>query len=215
VKPRARTRYHHGDLARALTAAAVELVATHGPTGFTLREAARRAGVTHTAPYRHFASRTALLAAVAEEGFRGMHAAMTHAMAHAGADPLARLQAVGVAYVRYAVDHPSHFQVMFGAEVPDKLSYPALAAAAGATGQLLIDGITACQARGLVRAGAAADLTLPLWSIVHGLAALLIEGQTPLAGGAPGSVTDQARAVTTAILDGLGGSRLDQKITAP
>jgi AcrR family transcriptional regulator len=196
----ARQRYHHGDLRRALTQAALRLVARHGPGGFTLREAARRAGVTHAAPYRHFAGKAALLAAVAEEGFAGMRASMQAAVEQAGADPGERLKALGIAYVRYAVAHPSHFRVMFGAETTDKCAYPTLAAAAAATFGLLVEAIGACQAAGQLRPGAPEDLAVPLWSIVHGLAALLIDGQVPVAAD---GVESRAAQVTAAVFDGL------------
>lgn len=200
---RRRDTYHHGDLRRALTGAALDLIARHGPAGFTLREAARRAGVTHAAPYRHFAGKTALLAAVAEEGFAGMRASMLAALARAGADPATRLQALGVAYVRYAVAHPSHFRVMFGSEVADKTVYSGLAAAAAATFQLLVEAIDACQASGQIQPGPAEELAVPLWSIVHGLAGLVIDGQVP--GAPPDGVSVAARAAraTKAILEGL------------
>jgi AcrR family transcriptional regulator len=200
---RRRDSYHHGDLRRALTRAALRLIARHGPSGFTLREAARQAGVTHAAPYRHFPNRMALLAAVAEEGFAEMRVSMLAGVDRAGADPAARLQALGVAYVCYAVAHPSHFRVMFGSEIADKCAYPELAAAAAATFQLLVDAIDACQAAGQIPKGPPEDLAVPLWSIVHGLAGLVVDGQVPLA--TPKGAAVEARAVqaTTAIFDGL------------
>jgi AcrR family transcriptional regulator len=102
-------------LRKALIEAALELLERHGSDGVTLREAARIAGVTHAAPYRHFADKTALLAAAALEGARGMLDRMM--MARADADPLSRLQALGVAYVTYAVEHPSYFRLMYGKDL--------------------------------------------------------------------------------------------------
>src|SRR2546430_6260512 len=98
-------RYHHGDLRRTLIDAALRIVEQVGPGALSLRELARHAGVSHAAPYRHFASREALLAALAAEGFRGLGAEMA-ALASDGGDPLARFAALGLAYVRYAVAHP-------------------------------------------------------------------------------------------------------------
>src|SRR5271163_5310425 len=105
-----RDSYHHGDLKRALTSAALSLVAEKGPKGFTLTEAARRAGVSAAAPYRHFADKAHLLATVAEQGFRELHTALTTA-AEAAIDPTARLIGIGRAYVRWAVAHPDHYRV--------------------------------------------------------------------------------------------------------
>src|SRR6201996_5494872 len=107
-KPAAAARrdsYHHGDLKRALTSAALTLVAEKGPKGFTLTEAARRAGVSAAAPYRHFADKAELLAAVAEQGFRDLHTSLA---AEAPSSPSARVTALGRAYVRWAVAHPDH-----------------------------------------------------------------------------------------------------------
>ena len=110
-----RDSYHHGDLKRALTSAALSLVAEKGPKGFTLTEAARRAGVSAAAPYRHFADKAELLATVAEQGFRELHADLTAAAADVAAEPKARVIELGRGYVRWAVTHPDHYHVMFGA----------------------------------------------------------------------------------------------------
>src|ERR1700750_2846042 len=96
----ARKSYHHGDLKRALTEAALALVAEKGPKGFTLSEAARRAGVSVAAPYRHLADKAGLLAAVAEQGFVELHAALSAARAGT-TDPRGQVIALGRAYVRW------------------------------------------------------------------------------------------------------------------
>jgi AcrR family transcriptional regulator len=169
--------YHHGDLRRALLDAALALVAERGPRGFTLREAAARSGVSHAAPYRHFESKTALLAALAEEGFHGLHDAMRAAAAAAADDPVAAFRRLGIAYVRFAVEHPANFRVMFGPEVPDRTAYPELAVTAAGAYTALVDAIARCQAAGAVCAGDATTLALTAWSTVHGLAALLVDRQ--------------------------------------
>ncbi|HET8576665.1 MAG TPA: helix-turn-helix domain-containing protein, partial [Methylomirabilota bacterium] len=99
---RRRGRYHHGDLPRALVAAAVSLVEREGVDALTLRGAARKAGVSQAAPYRHFADKQALLAAVAEEGFKALSEAMRRASAPHEGDPLGRFRALGEAYVEFA-----------------------------------------------------------------------------------------------------------------
>lgn len=195
--------YHHGDLRRALVDAALQLIEERGPRGFTLREAARLVGVTHTAPYRHFADRDALLAAVALEGIQGMQQAMADAVAGIE-DPGTRLRALGVAYVTYAVAHPSHFRVMYSD------------AAEGAGGEegavakqrkfgLLLETIRACQEAGQMPAGPPEPLALTAWASVHGLASLLIDGviqRMRLAGGSP---TELARTLTERVSAGLCG----------
>jgi len=171
------TSYHHGDLPRALLDAALHLVETEGPGALTLRAVAREAGVSQAAPYRHFANKEAILAAVAEEGFRSLMAAMRQAVDASGPLPLARLRAVGVGYVTFATSHRSHFRVMFGRGVVDRSRFPALRQVAADTLAMVIDAIAECQRAGLVRDDEPArDLALMAWSCVHGLSALLVEG---------------------------------------
>src|SRR5437763_11993969 len=114
-----RQRYHHGNLREALVEAALALVEERGSPEFTLREVDRRVGVTHAAPQRHFEDRAALVAAVAEEGFRELRAHVDRGVARAR-DPAARLHALGVGYVQFALRNPAHFRVMYSAELVDK-----------------------------------------------------------------------------------------------
>jgi AcrR family transcriptional regulator len=157
--------------------AALKLVRTEGVAGLTLRATARLARVSQAAPYRHFADKDALLAAVAEEGFRMMVAAMRETVAAAGDEPLARFRALGQAYVGFAQGHRSHLGVMFGREMADRAAHPTLQEAAGAAFRLLVDAIADCQRTGLVRAGDPEELAVSAWSMVHGFSALLIDGQ--------------------------------------
>jgi len=170
-----RDSYHHGDLKRALTGAALSLVAEKGPKGFTLTEAARRAGVSVAAPYRHFADKAELLATVAEQGFRDLHAELA-AAADATPEPKARVIELGRAYVRWAVAHPDHYQVMFGAE-DVKANNPALAVAAEQAFGDLLDAITRCQEAAIVGGQDPREIAGPLWSLVHGVASLAIGGE--------------------------------------
>ncbi len=173
-----RGSYHHGDLKRALTSAALSLVAEKGPKGFTLTEAARRAGVSAAAPYRHFADKAELLATVAEQGFRDLHADLA---AIAVTEPKARVTDLGRAYVRWAVAHPDHYRVMFGAEI-NKAAHPALAVAAEEAFGDLLGAITRCQEAGIVDAGDPRSVAGPLWSLVHGVASLAIGGELSAVG---------------------------------
>jgi AcrR family transcriptional regulator len=170
-----RDSYHHGDLKRALTSAALSLVAEKGPKGFTLTEAARRAGVSAAAPYRHFADKAELLAAVAEQGFRELHVDLT-AAADVASDPRARVIELGRAYVRWAVAHPERYQVMFGADVV-KADHPSLGVAAERAFGDLLDAITRCQQAGIVSGQDPREIAAPLWSLVHGVASLAIGGE--------------------------------------
>ncbi|OMC57124.1 TetR family transcriptional regulator [Mycobacterium sp. IS-836] len=167
-----RDSYHHGDLKRALTSAALSLVAEKGPKGFTLTEAARRAGVSAAAPYRHFADKASLLATVAEQGFLELHAELA-AAAEAVADPKARVVELGRAYVRWAVSHRDRYQVMFGAEI-SKADHPSLAVAAERAFGDLLDAITQCEE---TDGQDPRSIAGPLWSLVHGVASLAIGGE--------------------------------------
>jgi len=175
-----RDSYHHGDLKRALTDAALRLVAEKGPKGFTLTEAARRAGVSAAAPYRHFADKDQLLAAAAEQGFLQLHAALTKA-ADSACDPKRRLVALGRAYVRWAVTHPDHYQIMFGAQTVGSDHRGLVIAAAQAFNDLFeatTTYVTSETRRGRdPRRHAGAP-----WSLVHGIASLSIGGDLDHAG---------------------------------
>jgi AcrR family transcriptional regulator len=194
-------RYHHGDLRRALVDAALELVKEQGPSGITLREAARRAGVTHAAPYRHFADKEALLAAVAEEGFLRLKETVEAAMVVV--EPRMRVEAIGVAYVRFARENPSQFRVMFGSQVGDKRRYPNLVHADQSVFDLLTQGIAAAQATGDLAPGDPARLGMVAWSMLHGVAALAVDGQMERAGVRDEHVDDFARRVARTASAGL------------
>ena len=192
--------YHHGDLRRALLDAALATVAEGGVASLSLREAARRAGVSSAAPYHHFASAEALVGALCEEGFAGLAGAMREGIARAGDDPRARMMEMGRGYVRYAVTHPAHFRLMFSKAPPDDLSHPAGGEASGF--ELMLGGIQGLQAAGLAPGGSAAPFALLAWASVHGLASLLIDG--PLANGLLGlSAASLDATLVCTFVDGL------------
>jgi AcrR family transcriptional regulator len=200
TRRRPKPPYHHGNLRAALIEAALTLVAEQGADALTLRAAARLAGVSQAAPYRHFADKDALLAAVAEEGFRAMSEAMRRRR-DAGETPLERLRAVGLEYVTFATEHPAHFRVMFGRVVADRARYPALDEAAAETFGLLVDGIAACQQEGMVREGDPRELALTAWSVVHGCSMLAVDDQ--FKGLSAASTAELAEAVTRDLFLGL------------
>ena len=166
--------YHHGDLRQALITAALSLMAETEVGDLSLRAGARRAGVSHTAPYRHFADKEALLAAVAEEGFRTFGQRL-EAAAMTTDDPLKRLAAIGQAYVRYALAHPVHYRVMFGSYDITDSDYPTLIEAAQLSYQVLLNAIVSGQSAGAIRPGEPQLLATTAWSLTHGLAMLLLE----------------------------------------
>jgi AcrR family transcriptional regulator len=173
---RRRRPYHHGNLRAALVDAALELVEREGAEALTLRAVARAAGVSPAAPYRHFTDKRALLAAVAEEGFRLLASALRGA-GDAGPDPRARVRARGLAYVGFATRHPSHFRVMFGRELADRSGYPGLQDAAQAAFDALVEGVMDAQKAGAMREGDPRELGLTAWAAMHGLAMLFLDGR--------------------------------------
>jgi AcrR family transcriptional regulator len=173
-----RAAYHHGDLRQKLLAVAEEIILESGVDGFTLREAARRAGVSPAAPAHHFKDARGLLTAVALLGFREFGEALAKADTAGGTDPARRLQSQALAYVRFALEQPARFQLMFRDEKLDatdaefaavaKRSYDVLEGAIrAATG-------TAAQAE---LSDSGYGFLLANWSLVHGFAHLALGNQ--------------------------------------
>lgn len=174
MRPDAR-QYHHGDLKRALLDVVLDMVAERGDAGeVTLREVARRAGVSHNAPYRHFEDKDALLAAVAAEGFAKLSAALREARRDVD-DAEERFVRTGVAYLRFALKHRGYLAVMHGSGVA-KGRTRELQDAANDTFQILKE--LAADA-GVTRTADARRIGAVVWSFVHGLANLATHEQLP------------------------------------
>jgi AcrR family transcriptional regulator len=184
-----RGRYHHGDLRAALLAAAEVVLAERGVEGFTLRECARRAGVSHAAPAHHFGDVTGLLTAVATLGFETLTAFMRQARTGID-DPEGRLRAIGRGYVAFARQHPARFHLIFGRHRLT-IDDPLLQAAGHAAFSELETAIRLVKGSGTVPLSRDDhDALLHAWSAVHGFAHLLLAGQfdRPIEGGADGGV---------------------------
>ncbi|GAA0537272.1 TetR family transcriptional regulator [Saccharopolyspora erythraea NRRL 2338] len=153
--------YHHGDLRRTILDAAAAAIAESGPASWSLRELARRAGVSHAAPAHHFGDKTGLLTDLAAEGF-GL---LADALADAGDD----FVDVGLAYVRFAVDHRAHFEVMFQPDLY-RTDDPRVTAARDRAGHVLEEGVRQVQGEH------ERTTELAAWSLVHGFASLWISG---------------------------------------
>jgi AcrR family transcriptional regulator len=171
-----RRRYHHGNLRRALLDEALATIRAEGVEALTLREIGARLGVSRTALYRHFADKAALLEAVATEGFRTFREQLVAAW-EAGGHGMAGLDAMGEAYVRFAVANPSHYRVMFGRFVDPNPDRPELAIEAAGAFQVLVDALIALQRDGLVRDDDTTTMAGFVWAVVHGVAMLGIDGQ--------------------------------------
>jgi AcrR family transcriptional regulator len=170
-----RRPYHHGNLRRALLDQALATIRSEGVDGLTLREIGTRTGVSRTALYRHFADKRALLSAVATEGFRALRQQLIRAWDAGGRTPAA-FDAMGVAYVEFAVTNPAHYRVMFGGFLEPNCDAELAAEAAGAF-QALVDALRALQLGGLVRGDDTQTMARFIWAVVHGVAMLGIDGQ--------------------------------------
>lgn len=168
-----RRGYHHGDLKAALIAAARALIGEKGPGGFTMAEAARRAKVSPSAPYRHYADRDALLAELALEGFQAFAARLEHARADPRLTPLQALDAVGRAYLAFAEEDPAAFAAMFETGL-DYGAAPGLRIAAERGFSALHDAVKAVLATAPAAARSAPSLMVAhhIWAMSHGVATL-------------------------------------------
>ena len=163
--------YHHGDLRNTLLEVADQLIDEADAGAFSLREVARRAGVSAPAAYRHFSDKQALLAAVAQKGFEDFGRARSEAVAAAD-DPLA---AMGQASVRFAVARPGRFRLMYGPTIGERARYPELQAAWMAASEAMRAALIARSPSG----PDAAVTSLKLWCMVHGLSQLILDGMLP------------------------------------
>lgn len=171
--------YHHGDLPRAMLAVTIETIRKHGVAAVTLRAVGDELGVSRTALYRHFANKDALLGAVAREGFATLRTALLTAWQD-GSGGQAGFNRMGDAYVRFARQHPSHYQVMFGGYVsPSQLAPNGPAGGEFDAFGVLVDAIVELQRTKQMRADDPQLMALYIWSVVHGVAMLALTGMCP------------------------------------
>ncbi|MEI4263107.1 TetR/AcrR family transcriptional regulator [Roseovarius sp. D0-M9] len=177
--------YHHGNLRQALVEAALALIEDKGPTGFTLSEAATRAGVTPAAVYRHFSGREDLIAEAALQGYEMFGALMTHAYADGQPSALAAFEATGRAYLAFARKHPGHYIAMFESGISVNRT-PELAAAALAARRVLeAAAAQLCQHIPEAQRPPATMFSAHIWAMSHGVVELFARG-------APGSASPYA-----------------------
>lgn len=198
-----RRGYHHGNLREALIDAAMKLIADRGPEGVTLTEAARMAGVSPAAPYRHFRDRANLMSAVAVQGFTTFADALETAWDNGKAGPLAALQRVGKAYLAFARREPAYFAAMFEAGI-DHGGDPELSRQSDRAFGVVRDATAALHA--ILPADRRAPplmIALHIWSMAHGIASLFLRADHARRN-LPVSPEDLLEAGTLIYLDGLG-----------
>jgi AcrR family transcriptional regulator len=196
--------YHHGDLKRVLIDAALALVEEGGADAVNVREAARRAGVSPGAPFRHFPSRVALMTAVAEEAQRRFRAEIDTALAKAPAgDPLARFRSLGLAYLRWAMRNPAHFEIISSGRLFDHGAAAGLsrdnAELIGMSGQMLADAF----AQGQLRISDLKRAQLAGRALVYGFARMNLDGHLPRWGVAPAEAERTAEAILDLFIEGI------------
>jgi AcrR family transcriptional regulator len=202
--PAAKEKYHHGDLRTALLDAALAVISEIGPQGLTIREVARRAGVSHAAPYRHFTDRDELILSVVEQGFELMQQTMDTQKAAALDDPLSQFAASGLAYVNFALQHPAYYRVMFSGNLLSSTGNISLQHTSREALQEMVTNIRDCQGLGIVRKGDPTIQALTILSTIHGFVSLVNDNRIGHLIDQPSSLDGIRDAVLTMIFEGLG-----------
>jgi AcrR family transcriptional regulator len=196
--------YHHGDLRRVLIDAALQLVNEGGADAVNVREAARRAGVSPGAPFRHFPSRDALIQAVAEEAQRRFRAEIEQALADAPADdPLGRFRRIGLAYLRWAMRNPTHFEIISSRRLFDHDNADGVSRDNAALIDLTQRTLAEAFARGQLRSVDLKRVQIAGRALVYGFARMHIDGHFPRWGVADADVESSAVAVLDLFIDGI------------
>lgn len=177
--PRKRRTYHHGDLKNALIAAGLDILSKNGVSALSLRSVAQRVGVSHAAPYAHFADKQALIAAISTAGYERLYEAMRAVAAAHEDDPGRQLVEAGWAYVQFGLDDPAHFKVTLSGVVEKEQDYPAFVEVSKKSFRQVVAIVQACQAKGILPSGEPDLVAVAVWSMMHGLVSLLLENQIP------------------------------------
>jgi AcrR family transcriptional regulator len=169
--------YHHGDLKNALIKAGADILSKEGVSALSLRKVAQKAGVSHAAPYAHFADKQTLIAAISTEGYKKLYEQIARVAAQYRSDPLRRLVEASWTYVQFALDEPDQFKVTLSGMIEKEQDYPAFVETAKQTFSLVVEIVEQCQAAGLLRKGAPDLTAVSVWALIHGFITLLLENQ--------------------------------------
>jgi AcrR family transcriptional regulator len=169
--------YHHGDLKNALIKAGIEILAKEGVNGLSLRKVARKAGVSHAAPYAHFADKQALVAAIATDGHQKIHEKIVRIMEQYPDDPLRQLVETAWAYAEFGFEEPDHFKITFSGAVEKERDYPALVGVTQKNFAAVRLIVARCQTAGILNPGEPDLIAVGVWGLVHGFVSLVQEGQ--------------------------------------
>jgi AcrR family transcriptional regulator len=169
--------YHHGDLKNALIAAGIEILATQGVHALSLRAVAQRAGVSHTAPYAHYADKQALIAAISTAGYQRLYDTLRAVGERYANDPLRQLVEGAWAYVQFALHDPAHFKITFSGMIEREQAYPAFVEMSQQSFGLVLRIVERCQSEGILRAEPPDLLAVSVWGAVHGFVSLMLDQQ--------------------------------------
>jgi AcrR family transcriptional regulator len=191
--------YHHGNLRTALIEAGLNIL-ERGETPLTLRAAAKRVGVSHTAPYNHFSDKETLLAAIAIRGFVELENVTEHARQSAGSDAGGRLVATGLAYILFAAERPALYRLMFG---PRKAAAADVGSAGLSAFEVLVRVMRDGMAQGAFRPGDPREAAFTSWALVHGMAQMALDRTGPLSAEDRAGIEERLKAAHTIMMDGL------------
>jgi AcrR family transcriptional regulator len=199
-----KSAYHHGDLRASLLEAALAIIEDTGPQGLTIREVARRAGVSHAAPYRHFTDKDELILAVVEQGFELMHANMMADKEAAGPDPVDQFAASGMAYLNFAMRFPAYYRVMFSGDLLNSTGHESLRHTSSAAFAQMLADLKVCQELNILRKGDPMLQAVAILSSVHGFATLANDNRVGYLVGDNYTIEQVRDYVLGAIFEGLG-----------
>jgi len=194
--------YRHGNLREAILATSLQIVEKEGIESLSIREAAKKAGVTHQAPYRHFTDREALLAALAARGFRELYEHIESRVAVAK-EPLERLCCAGEAYAAWSCRHPEHFRLMFSPSIPDYESDSELKEITEKMLGAVLGLVSQCQQSGVIRQDDPRPLARQFWAAIHGVSILHVDRQFKPLRDDDGASIRLARQIVLNLVQGL------------
>lgn len=174
--PRKKT-YHHGDLKNALIEAGADILAKDGVGGLSLRKVAQKAGVSHTAPYAHFADKQALIAAISTDGYQRLYDALAATVARYADDPARQLIEGAWAYVQFALNDTDHFKITLSGAIEKEKDYPAFVEISQQSFALVVQIVEACQQAKVLKRGPTDLIAVGVWSLIHGFVSLILEDQ--------------------------------------
>ena len=169
--------YHHGDLKNALIQAGVDILAEEGLGALSLRKVAKQAGVSHAAPYSHFADKQALIAAISTEGFKQLYVQIQEIFESYHDEPRNLLVETAWAYIQFALNEPDRFKLMFSSVIEKEKDYPDFVEISQQNFQQLVAMVEICQQAGILKPGPSELTAVNVWAAVHGLVTLALEGQ--------------------------------------